>query len=73
MSMSCPCVGGSCTERAGNLVLFSVVRPLGLEPRTFVLDESNYCVGECRTSRAESVPKTVPLISTVTTRPGRYL
>jgi len=28
MSLSCPCVGGSCTERAGNQVLGLVVRPL---------------------------------------------
>ena len=26
MSLSCPCVGVSCTERAGNLVLVFVVR-----------------------------------------------
>ena len=31
MSMSCPCVGVSCTERAGNLVVSLVVRPPGLE------------------------------------------
>jgi hypothetical protein len=31
MSLSCPCVGGSCAERAGNLVLVFVVRPLGRE------------------------------------------
>jgi hypothetical protein len=29
MSLLCPCVGGSLADRAGNLVLFSVVRPLG--------------------------------------------
>ena len=27
MSLSCPCVGVSCAERAGNLVLVLVVRP----------------------------------------------
>ena len=28
MSQWCPCVGVSCAERAGNLVLIFVVRPL---------------------------------------------